>query len=73
MGPSFFVMVPIHYRHFICSLPYIQSISSGGRAGGGGCGGGGVGGGRRGADGTGSVSSLTHSASPRLPSVSLSP
>lgn len=26
-GPSFFVILPIHHQHLICSLPYIRSIS----------------------------------------------
>ncbi len=29
-GPSFFVMVPTHHQHLICSLPYVLSISSSG-------------------------------------------
>lgn len=29
-GSSFFVMVPIHHQHLVCSLPYILSISSSG-------------------------------------------
>lgn len=29
-GPSFFVILPIHHQHLICSLPYILSISSNG-------------------------------------------